>query len=47
MFMIKKKKLPAYIRALNWLIGSQNDNYSTLVVVCIAWGTELIISRLS
>ena len=29
MFMIKKKKnkkLPAYICALNWLIGSQNDN---------------------
>ena len=22
----KKKKLPAYICALNWLIGSQNDN---------------------
>ena len=21
-----KKKLPAYICALNWLIGSQNDN---------------------
>ena len=22
----KEKKLPAYICALNWLIGSQNDN---------------------
>ena len=22
----EKKKLPAYICALNWLIGSQNDN---------------------